>query len=78
MQCRVIKILDTTGTTYTIYEIGKRKETIKEKNKNNEDKSKEKKKKNERKNKRNHLSCLPPRRRGGQHLKKNELEKKTK
>ena len=32
MQCHVI-ILDTTGTTYTFYEIEKRKETIKEKTK---------------------------------------------
>ena len=30
MRCRVI-VLDTTGTTYTLYEIEKRKETIEEK-----------------------------------------------
>ena len=33
------------------------------------------KKKNQRKTRRNNLSRFPPRRRGGQHLKKNELEK---
>ena len=39
MKCHVI-ILDTTGTTYTFYEIEKQKET--KKNKNKKDKSKEK------------------------------------
>ena len=44
-------------------------------NKNKEDKSKEKKKNNESKNKMKQSVVPPPRRRGGQHLKKNELGK---
>ena len=42
MRCHVIiRVLDTTGTTYTFYEIEKRKET--KKKQNNVGKSKEKK-----------------------------------
>ena len=44
MQCHVI-ILDTTGATYTFYEMEKQKETIKERNKNTKYKSKNEKKK---------------------------------
>ena len=59
MKCHVI-ILDMTGTTYTsIYEIEKRRETIKEKTKK-EDKSKEKKKKMKKKNKIEETNCRAP------------------
>ena len=51
-------ILDTTGTTYTFYEIDKNK--ITKRNKNREDKLKEKKKqKTGRRNKK--MSCPPAR-----------------
>ena len=60
MPCRdLIKILiDTTGTTYTFYEIEKRKETIKEKTRRQTGRKKERKIKA--KTKRNNLSCPPP------------------
>ena len=69
MQCHVI-ILDTRDTTYTFYEIGKRKET-KEKRKQIEGE------KERRKNVGNKLSCPPPQGMW-QTLEKNELEKKKK
>ena len=59
MQCHVI-ILDTTGTTYTIYEIGKRKETIKEKTDKKWTNRKRKTKKIKTKTRSNNMSCPPP------------------
>ena len=82
MQCHVIillLIIDTTGTTYTFYEIEKGKGTIKEKTKTEKTNRKRKRRKNERKlQQKKQYVVAPPRRRGGQHLKKNELEKKNK
>ena len=77
MQCHVM-ILNMKGTTYTFYELEKRKGTIKEKTETRKTNRERKRKKMKAKTRRNNLSCPPPRRRGGQHLKKNELEKRKK
>ena len=61
----------TTGTTYTFYEIEKRKEKQKHKQKRQIERAKEKNEKIK-----ETICRAPPRRRGGQHLKNNELEKK--
>ena len=48
MECPVIILENTTGATYTFYDLEKRKETInqtKQRENKNKDKSKEKKKK---------------------------------
>ena len=64
-------ILDTTGTTYTFYVIEKQKKQSKKEKTNR----KRKRRTNRKETGRNNLSCPAPRRRGGQHLKKNQLEK---
>ena len=59
MQCHAI-ILGTTGTTYTFYEIQKRKETIKEKQKQRRQIERENEKNKKKGTRRNNLSCPPP------------------
>ena len=86
MQCHaIILLIYTTGATYSFYEKEDGKETIKEKMKQSSQLKREKEKKQIKsrqntkyKNRRNNLSCPPPRRRGGQHLKKDKLGRNEK
>ena len=77
MKCHVIIILDTTGTTNAFYEIEKRKETVKEKQKQRRQIEREEKKMKEQKeeNRRNKLSWPL---RGGRHLKNTTTCKQSK